>query len=126
MPKNISPLPNNLLNKNIFFMYIYSIFWEYSLLSLLQMVSFFFFFPHTLITLQLVSISKITFPKYIVYNVLSHTHRFFKYTDIFYLFLTKETFIFFKTEAMKQMGITVCEKGKQFPEQKMKQNNINK
>lgn len=120
------PTPYYPLNKNILFTYIYNTSWGCSVLSYLQIVPFFFFFTFFFITLQLSPTFRITFPKYIAYIVLSLTHRFLKYTAIFYLLLNKETFIFFKTEAMKQMGITVRENGKQFPEQMTKQNCTNK
>lgn len=121
--KEYFPTPHNPLNKNIFFTYIYNSFWGHSVLSYLQMVSFFFF---PLFYNSFFPIFRITLPKYIAYVVLSVTHRFLKYTDIFYLLLNKETFIFFKTEVMKQMVITVYENGKQIPEQNMKQNYTNK
>lgn len=124
--KEYFPTPHNPLNKNIFFTYVYNTFWGHSVLSYLQMVSFFFFFFHYSTTLSF-PFSESLFQVHSLHCSLPHTQWFFfKYTDIFYLLLNKETFIFFKTEAMKQMGITVCENGKQFPEQKTKQNYMNK
>lgn len=72
---------------------------------------FFFFFS----TRTFFPFLRIRFPKYIAYIVLSLVYRVLKYTDIFYFWLNEETFMIF------QMGITVCENWKQFPEQKTKQ-----
>lgn len=92
-------------------MYIYNISWGHSVLSYLQMLAFFFF-----------PLLELSFPfeesvsqSYVAYVVLSLVYRVLKYTDIFYFWLNEETFMIF------QMGITVCENWKQFPEQKTKQ-----
>lgn len=104
--KNILPLPTILWIKISFFTYIYNTFGGHSVLSYLQMVYFSFSLLYNSLSCFQNHFSKV----YSLYCSLPHT-QFFKYTDIFYLLLNKETFIFFKTEAMKQMGITLCENG---------------
>jgi len=67
------PTPHNALNKNIFFTYIYNTFQGHSVLSYLQMVSFFFYYYSTTLSFPF---SESLFQT-IVYIVLSPTQSFF-------------------------------------------------